>query len=253
MIRVSIIGSGNVALHLIQAFSNNEVVELVEVCARKNENLVGIIESSMIITDINLLKKVDLYIIAVSDLAIAEVSSQLKYENSLVVHTSGSVNIDDLNDKNRKGVFYPLQTFTKNKVVDFKTVPICIEAQNEKDFEFLSQVAHSISNKIFKIDSKQRKALHVSAVFVCNFVNYMFQIGNEICLENQIPFEILWPLIKETAQKIEFIEPKAAQTGPAKRNDLKTIASHLEFLSDENQKNIYSILTNSILENGKEL
>ena len=253
MIQVTIIGSGNLATHLIQAFSGNENIELVEVYARNTSNLAGIVPADKIAADINLLKKADLYVIAVSDIAIAEVSDNLNFNNQLVVHTSGGIDVDALNSKNRKGVFYPLQTFSKNKTVDFKIIPICIEAQDEKDFELISQVARAISKQVFKIDSQQRKAIHVAAVFVCNFVNHLYQIGHEICVENQIPFEILLPLIKETALKLETIEPEAAQTGPAKRNDLITIAAHLEFLALENQKNIYSILTQSIQANGKEL
>ena len=110
-----------------------------------------------------------------------------------------------------------------------------------------------ISNKVFKINSEQRKALHVSAVFVNNFVNYLYQIGNEICIENKVSFEILKPLILETANKVLTLSPKEAQTGPAKRNDKQTIDAHLNFLSNENQATIYKILTQSIQNNDKEL
>jgi predicted short-subunit dehydrogenase-like oxidoreductase (DUF2520 family) len=117
----------------------------------------------------------------------------------------------------------------------------------------LKQLAHSISNAVYEINSEQRKALHVAAVFVNNFVNYLYQMGNEICDANAIPFEILKPLIQETANKIATLSPKNAQTGPAKRNDLKTIAAHEEFLKDENQAAIYKLLTQSLQNNGKKL
>jgi predicted short-subunit dehydrogenase-like oxidoreductase (DUF2520 family) len=110
----------------------------------------------------------------------------------------------------------------------------------------LEKLAKSISNTVTKIDGNQRKALHVSAVFVCNFTNHLYQIGNEICRANKIPFQILQPLIEETAQKIKSLSPKEAQTGPALRNDSKTIEKHIDFLTDENQKEIYKILTKSI-------
>jgi predicted short-subunit dehydrogenase-like oxidoreductase (DUF2520 family) len=158
-----------------------------------------------------------------------------------------------LDSKHRKAVFYPLQTFTKNKPIDFSEIPICLETQHQSDYKILETVAKSISQKVFSINSEQRKALHVSAVFVNNFVNHLYQIGNEICIENNIDFEILKPLILETAKKIETLSPKQAQTGPAKRNDNATIESHLAFLIDENQKEIYKILTQSIQENGKKL
>ena len=253
MIRVSIIGSGNLAQHLIQAFYGSKSIELVQVFARNQANFLYFIDSNKVISDLKLLENSDVYIIAVSDDAILDVSNQLIFNNKLVVHTSGSANSAILNSKNRKGSFYPLQTFSKNKAVDFKCIPICLEAENEIDYELLSKVAHSISDKIFKINSDQRKAIHVSAVFVCNFVNYLYGIANKICAENGIPFEILYPLIQETAQKLMVMSPNEAQTGPAIRGDMSTIASHLIFLNDENQKHIYSILTQSIAENGKEL
>ena len=137
--------------------------------------------------------------------------------------------------------------------MNFKTIPICLEAENENDFQILSSIASTISDAVYKINSEQRKALHVAAVFVNNFVNHLYQMGHEICENNQVPFEILKPLIQETAHKIKTLSPKDAQTGPAKRNDLKTIEAHQQFLTDENQANVYRILTQSILNNGKKL
>jgi predicted short-subunit dehydrogenase-like oxidoreductase (DUF2520 family) len=137
--------------------------------------------------------------------------------------------------------------------VNFKTIPLCLETENEKDAPTLKLIANAISDAVYDINSEQRKALHVAAVFVNNFVNYLYQMGNEICDANAIPFEILKPLIQETANKIATLSPKNAQTGPAKRNDLKTIAAHEEFLKDENQAAIYKLLTQSLQNNGKKL
>ncbi|BDB55223.1 hypothetical protein GENT5_15280 [Flavobacterium ammoniigenes] len=253
MIKVSIIGSGNVAQHLIQAFQLNSQIELVQVVARDIKKVAHLLDSNRITSEYTQLQEADLYIIAVSDDAIAEVSSALPFENRLVAHTSGTVALDSLNSNNRRAVFYPLQSFSKDKPIDFKSVPICLEAENEKDVQILKQLAHSISNAFYEINSEQRKALHVAAVFVNNFVNYLYQMGNEICDANAIPFEILKPLIQETANKIATLSPKNAQTGPAKRNDLKTIAAHEEFLKDENQAAIYKLLTQSLQNNGKKL
>jgi predicted short-subunit dehydrogenase-like oxidoreductase (DUF2520 family) len=253
MIRITLIGSGNVAQHLIKAFTKSELIEIVQVFSRKKETLAHLLDSDKIATDFSELKKSDLYIIAVSDNAISEVSSQLPFQNQLVVHTSGTAPLDALDSKNRKGVFYPLQTFSKNKEVDFSEIPFCLEAENQPDFDILETVAKSISDAVFAISSEQRKALHVSAVFVNNFTNHLYQIGQEICEEHQVPFEILKPLIQETSEKIKTLNPADAQTGPAKRNDSNTIQAHLEYLTNENQKNIYKILTQSIQNNGKEL
>ncbi|MEL1241850.1 Rossmann-like and DUF2520 domain-containing protein [Flavobacterium flavipallidum] len=257
MIKVSIIGSGNVAQHLINTFkslsnSGNEI-ELVQAYSRRKESLSNLLPLENITDDFNTLKEADLYIISVSDDAIAAVSDALPFKNRLVVHTSGSMPFSILNDNNRKGVFYPLQTFTKGKAVDFTSIPLCLESENGTDYKLLEKVAKAISNKVFAINSDQRKALHVAAVFVNNFTNHLYSIGNEICQENQIPFEILKPLMEETLNKLNNLSPIEAQTGPAIRNDQKTIAAHEAFLKKENQLNIYKTLTQSIQENGKKL
>ncbi|WP_338407542.1 Rossmann-like and DUF2520 domain-containing protein [uncultured Flavobacterium sp.] len=253
MIKIVIIGSGNVAQHLITAFAKSNEVDIVQVFSRQKKSTVPLLDPTKITNDYKDLTEAHLYIIAVSDNAIASVSSKLPFENRLVVHTSGSVSIDLLDKKNRRGIFYPLQTFTKNVAIDFKPIPICLESENESDFDLLEKVAQSISNNAFNSDEKQRKALHVSAVFVNNFVNEMYRIGNEICEENKVSFEVLKPLILETVNKVMVLSPNEAQTGPAKRNDTQTIEAHLDFLSNENQATIYKILTQSIQNNGKEL
>ena len=257
MTKVIIIGSGNVAQHLITVFeqeqNNGSEIELVQVYSRQIASVSLLLDHARIVDDLQSLAEADLYIIAVSDVASANIATQRPFKNRLVVHTSGGVTLNTLDDNNRKGVFYPLQTFSKNKEVDFKTIPICIESENATDYQLLEKVAKSISDKIFAINSEQRKALHVAAVFVNNFTNHLYQVGQEICQENQVPFEILIPLITETAQKITLLSPLEAQTGPAKRNDTATIAAHEVFLTNKNQLKIYQTLTQSIQENDKKL
>ena len=138
-----------------------------------------------------------------------------------------------------------LQTFTKNKKVDFSKVPFCLEAEDKNDYQLLEKLAKLLSKHIYNIDSEQRKRLHVAAVFVNNFTNHMYKIGNDICKENNIPFKILGSLIDETASKIKTLSPEKAQTGPAIRNDEETIKNHLNLLS-ENKQEIYILLTKSI-------
>ncbi|BDU26506.1 Rossmann-like and DUF2520 domain-containing protein [Flavobacterium sp. GSB-24] len=253
MIQITIIGSGNVAQHLIKAFDTSKTVEIKQVFSRNKEAVAHLVDYEKIISDYSELQTADLHIIAVSDNAITEVSEQLPFNNQFVVHTSGTSPIDVLDEKNRRGVFYPLQTFSKNKNIDFSIIPFCLEAENTADFKLLESVAKSVSTAVYSINSEQRKALHVAAVFVNNFTNHLYQIGQEICEENQVPFSILRPLIQETADKINTLDPTEAQTGPAKREDSKTINAHLDFLQNENKKNIYKILTQSIQHNGKKL
>lgn len=246
MLKAVIIGSGNVAQHLIKAFLNSEKIELVQAYARNHQALTHILASDKIIDSLNNITDADIYIIAVSDDAITDISSQLPFTDKFVVHTSGSVSLEQLHIKNRRGVFYPLQTFSKNKEVDFHKIPLCLESEQDNDYKILEETAKAISPLLYTIDSKQRQALHVAAVFVNNFTNYMYTIGDQICDENVIPFDILKPLIQETADKIELLSPIEAQTGPAKRKDKQTIEKHLNFLTDDNQKAIYTLLTQSI-------
>jgi len=246
MIKVVIIGSGNVAQHLIKVMQIAANVNLVQVFARNKESVLHLIAEDKITSDYNAIKEADVYIISVSDNAIAEVAENLPFQNRLVVHTSGTSELSVLDTKNRKGVFYPLQTFSKSKEIDFTSIPICLEAENGEDFKTLQSLSQNISEKVFAISSEQRKSLHVAAVFVCNFVNHMYTIGNQICEEHNVPFEVLKPLIMETAQKISTLKPEDAQTGPALRNDTKTINKHLEFLQNSDYQELYKLLTQSI-------
>lgn len=252
MIKVAIIGGGNVAIHLANAFSKTNEVSLVQVYARNIEQIEHLKEVTPITNSIELLTEADVYIIAVSDDAIGDVSRKIEQKNGLVVHTSGSVAMQSLQNTGRKGIFYLLQSFSKDKDVNFDEIPFCLEAENEEDLQLLETLAKSIGKKIYRINSEQRKRLHVAAVFVNNFTNHMYKIGADICNEYQVPFEVLLPLIQETAQKITELSPEAAQTGPAKRNDQKTIQNHLELLNAEQQE-IYKLITKSIQQNGKEL
>lgn len=256
MHKIVIIGSGNVAQHLIEAFLNeeqNKEVELVQVYARQKATVSHLISWSKITDDFTTIADADVYILSITDDAIKSVSTMLPFKNKLVVHTSGSVPLTVIHQDNRKGVFYPLQTFTKGKKIDFSTIPICLESENAPDYHVLLKIAQSISNRAYAINSQQRKALHVAAVFANNFSNHLFEIGKEICQDNQIPFDILKPLITETATKLYYLTPREAQTGPAKRNDLSTIAAHEEFLKNSTYLHLYKTLTQSILENVKKL
>ncbi|MGY0408862.1 MAG: Rossmann-like and DUF2520 domain-containing protein [Polaribacter sp.] len=227
MISILIIGNGNVATHLVKAFLNTDNLKVTQINSRNLKNI----------------PKADVTIIAVSDDAIAEVSSKIK--NSFVVHTSGSFSMNQLENKTNKGVFYMLQTFSKDKNIDFSEVPFCLEAATKSDYKLLETLAKSIGKYIYPITSEQRKALHIAAVFVNNFTNHLYKIADDICAKNKIPFEILYPLIEETAKKIKTLSPEKAQTGPATRNDKKTIKKQVDLLSG-NQQKIYQLLTKSI-------
>lgn len=245
MIKVIILGNGNLATHLTRVFIKKKHVDLIQVYSRSLDKVKKISGKVAVTDNLLELKDADIYIIAISDNSISDFSSRLNLQGRLVVHTSGSVPMNDLNGDFNKGVFYPLQTFTKGKKIKFKNIPLCIETENKEDLILLKKLASEISNNVRLINSEERSKLHLAAVYVNNFVNHLYHIGNKICSENKISFDILYPLIIETAHKIKYISPKKAQTGPAKRNDSKIIKKHLSKLPS-NQKEIYSILTHSI-------
>ncbi|MDG3581869.1 Rossmann-like and DUF2520 domain-containing protein [Galbibacter pacificus] len=246
MLKVVLLGGGNIAYHLFTAFGKLSSVNLIQCYNRNIHSIEEFGKFTQITDDINSLEKADIYIIAVTDDAIGQVSDMLPFSDNFVVHTSGNVSMYSMNAKNRRGVLYPLQTFSKEKLVDFGTLPICIEAEDEKDFNFLKAFSSELSTHVYEINSEQRKVIHLAAVFVNNFVNHLYYIGHELCEKNNVPFNILHPLIEETTHKIMDLAPKEAQTGPAKRNDQSTINAHLEQLPNKNYKEIYKLLTASI-------
>jgi len=254
MLSIVIIGAGNVATHLYKALKKAEDTSVIQWYNRNIKAIESYKNEVSITKNIDDLKQADVYIIAVSDDVIGTLSSQLPFTDKLVIHTSGSVSLHDLDKKNKRGVFYPLQSFTKAADIDFTEVPICIEIENKKDLQVLKNLSKGLGCKHYRVNSDQRAALHLAAVFVNNFVNQLYRVGHEITESKSVDFNILKPLIKETARKIETLSPYMAQTGPAKRGDKKTIKKHLRTLDKEIHKDIYELLTKSIkLTHGKKL
>ena len=246
MISVCLLGAGNVAYHLFNALNKSKKISVNQWYNRsikKIESFKNLVEITDTLSD---LKEADLYIICVSDDAVAGLSNKLPFKNRLVVHTSGSIGIHNLSKELRRGVFYPVQTFTKDHDIDFSTVPICIETLEKKDFEMLANLANSLGCDYHRISTEQRQTLHLCAVFVNNFTNHIYRIAHEISDSKGINFELLKPLIVETARKVSYLSPYQAQTGPAIRGDKKTIKKHLKNLEKELHIEIYELLTKSI-------
>ncbi|MGC6438791.1 MAG: Rossmann-like and DUF2520 domain-containing protein [Flavobacteriaceae bacterium] len=247
MINIVVLGAGHVGTHLSKAIDEATDLNLLQWYNRSQKRDHTIPQHLSINSDISTLPEADLYIIAVSDDAVDKVSNQLPFDNRLVVHTSGSVPMRALNNKNRRGVLYPLQTFSKSTNISFNHVPLCIEASDKKDRSLLKSVAQSLESPSYTISSEQRQTLHLAAVFVNNFTNQLFRIGHELTDEKSLDFEILKPLIQETANKVQSLSPYLAQTGPAKRKDSQTLKKHLGLLENHpNFQDIYKILTQSI-------
>jgi predicted short-subunit dehydrogenase-like oxidoreductase (DUF2520 family) len=234
--KIVIIGAGNVGFHLGKRFFKKGF-EVVQVFSRKEEKakfLAEQINADFTSKFSKIKSDADIYIIAVSDNAIAEVAQKLKtngLENQLVVHTSGATPSTVLKPYfDHFGVFYPLQTFRIKSKSDFKKLPLCIDAPDKADLKKLKKLAKRICPNVYQINDRERAILHVAAVFVSNFSNHLYAIGAEILEQENLSLKLLMPLIQETAKKIETNPPKDMQTGPAIRSDENTIKKHLEFL-----------------------
>ncbi|GMN08693.1 DUF2520 domain-containing protein [Croceitalea sp. MTPC9] len=245
MFSIVLLGTGNVAHHLFDIFQLQKDIQVKQVFGRSSNALSHFSIKCDTTTNTKHIIDADIYIIAVSDSSIAKVSELLLDKNGLVVHTSGSVPMNAIKSKDR-GVFYPLQTFTKDKKVDFSEIPICVEANSDKDLKTLKLLAGKISSSINEISSLKRKKLHLAAVFANNFTNHMYSIASEICAEENLPFDLLKSLIEETTDKLRFLSPGEAQTGPAKRNDVFTMKNHLQELANPMHKKLYQLLSESI-------
>lgn len=247
--KVVILGAGNVASHLMRALLDS-TVHVAQIYNRTLEKAEAIAKPyNLAYTDkISEIEKADLYIISTSDEAVEEVSYHIPFKDVLVVHTAGSLGVDALKGPYRKGVLYPLQTFSTEKGVRYEKVPFFIETEEEEDFKILEKLMLKVSEKVHRITMEQRAKLHLSAVFVCNFVNYMYSIGEKLVEEAGLPFQTLIPLIDETCQKVHEMTPVEAQTGPARRDDQIIIEKHLEMLKGQDDLvQLYTLLSKGIL------
>lgn len=189
-------------------------------------------------------------IVAVPDHRLESVLRTIKCKaGTLVAHTAGSLGLDIFPDHiKQKGIFYPLQTFSKSRRVSFIDLPVLLESSDEESSQILKNLAESIGSKVHFVDTEQRRMLHLAAVFVCNFTNHLLTVGKEVALKADFPFEILVPLINETISKAMDSGPENSQTGPALRNDQNTIKKHLELLSFSSEfQRIYNDMTLSII------
>ena len=247
--KVVLLGSGNVATHLAQAFTAAGM-QVSQVWSKTPENAgaLAVKVGAKAITDLEAVEHdADLYVISVKDDGIVAVANALSSVQGLVVHTSGATALDALRGLMNTGVLYPLQTFSKTQQLDFSKVPLCLEADSEINYARLEAIAAQLSTAIFKVSSAERKVLHVAAVFVCNFPNYLYQIGHELVAEHNLSFELLKPLILETALKVQHADPGTVQTGPAVRGDEQTMQAQMGLLTNHPVwQDIYESMSNNI-------
>lgn len=251
-IPITFIGAGNVAWHLAQALdAAGHIVQ--EVYSRKPESANQLAANLYNASPTQSLdfseSKAKVFIISVPDDILPTISSQIILpENAMVTHTSGTLPLEALEKHHSSGVFYPLQTFSKHKELEIQQVPFCIEASNQETEEILVNLAQTISNTVYLVNSAERKVLHVAAVFACNFTNHLLAIAHQITQKENLEFTLLHPLIIETINKALASEnPASVQTGPAIRKDIKTMQSHLEFLrTHPTEQQVYRIISESI-------
>jgi len=255
-LKLTLIGAGNLATNIGVALAGagHELLQVYSKTEQSAERLAAMLHCPWT-TD---LKEVsdgaDVYVIAVKDAVLADVAQQLaaEHEDRFLVHTAGSMPMETLPTK-RRGVLYPMQTFSKERIVDFRNIPCFVEAANDGDGELLRELAESLSESVYEANSEARKYLHLSAVFCCNFTNHCYALAEKLLQEHGgLPFEVMLPLIDETAKKVHELSPSKAQTGPAVRWDTNVMEKHMQLLKDDPQLvEIYRLLSESVREGQK--
>jgi len=249
--KIVLLGSGNVATHLGHALktAGHEILQVWSRSLSNAQKLAGSL--SVAYTDeIGALDNTaDIYILSVKDDAIGEVASSFSFRDKLLVHTSGSASIDLLGESLMyKGVFYPLQTFSKQKEIDFSSIPLLIEGSTEEVTKQLNELAGTISRVVQSASSVQRAAIHVAAVFACNFSNHLYAISKNLLAKEGLDFKLLLPLIAETAAKVQSLNPEDVQTGPATRKDQVSIEKHKKYLEmSPDLLQLYTLMTDRII------
>lgn len=247
--KIVLIGAGNLATQVGKALAVCKNVEIIQVYSKTEISAKCLAEllNTNHTTDLNnITEGADLYLFSVKDAVLEDVLKQMKPNKGIWAHTAGSIpmSVFEPYTKNR-GVFYPLQTFSKNRDMDLSGVPFFIEGSTPGIEQTLTRLAKLLSSNVRTLDSDKRKEIHLAAVFVCNFTNHMYAVAADILDSKGIPFDVLIPLINETTAKLAFLHPKEAQTGPAIRYDQNVISKHIEMLP-EKYKDIYQLLSKSI-------
>lgn len=253
--RITIIGAGRVAYHLARVLSvQHEIVQIYSRTLEKAQQLADQFQAQAIERPEQLDNYVDLVIIAVSDQSIAMVIEQIHpyLPNNLILHTSGSTHLDVLKQIHvRAGVFYPLQTFSLEREINWENTPLFIEAHDREDQNILQNLANSLSSRVYLYSSEQRLSLHLAAVFACNFSNYCYDMAKQVVDAQQVDFGLLYPLILETAKKATQNDPRQMQTGPAMRGDQNILNMHQSMLEQSQRSDlaeVYALMSQQILQ-----
>ena len=249
--RITLVGAGNVAWHMGKALSQKGYVikQVLDRTASSSEQLAEELKAESSGTLENAMAPTDACLICVTDDAIASVIERIKPGDCLLMHTAGSVPLDVFrNITANYGVLYPLQTFTKGRQLDYSQIPFLIEANTPENLDLINHIASSVSHRVVKADSTQRLFIHLAAIFASNFSNHMYTLAEKLAVEYNMPFDLLKPLITETAAKAMDMSPQKAQTGPAVRGNTRVIEKHLEMLKDHPRlQEMYRIISKDII------
>ena len=252
MMKVTLIGAGNLATQLGKSLKKAGVI-ISQVYSRTEDSArtLGELLEAEWLTDIKALRdEADVYIFSVKDSVLCELISEVckGRGNKLFLHTAGSMPMSCFERKAlRYGVFYPMQTFSKTKDVDFECIPVFIESNSVETEDVIRSLANKLTQRVIRLSSADRKYLHLAAVWACNFTNYCYTVASDILGEHGIPFDVMLPLINETTEKIQKISPKEAQTGPAVRGDRNVMSKQLELMNGkEDLQELYKMLSKGI-------
>ena len=245
------VGAGRLATNLAVALKEKgHCIEAVYSRTRESADALASLVDCPAVTDIRLLpQKADVFVLAVKDAVLADLIAQLAEgrEGETFLHTAGSVPMSVFGSHRRHGVLYPMQTFSKERQMDFSRVPFFIEGSDPETLQLARQLATSVSSEVHELDSEARRFLHLSAVFACNFTNHCYALSAGILEKHGLPFSVMLPLIAETARKVETLHPRQAQTGPAVRYDENVIEAQKRLLADEPvMRDIYDLMSKSI-------
>lgn len=252
MMKVTLIGAGNLATQLGKSLKKAGVI-ISQVYSRTEDSArtLGELLEAEWLTDIKALRdEADIYIFSVKDSVLCELISEAckGRGDKLFLHTAGSMPMSCFEGKVlHYGVFYPMQTFSKAKDVDFERIPVFIEGNSIETEDVIRSLANKLSQRVIRLSSADRKYLHLAAVWACNFTNYCYTVASDILGEHSIPFDVMLPLINETTEKIQKISPKEAQTGPAVRGDRNVMSKQLELMNGkEDLQELYKMLSKGI-------
>lgn len=253
--KIAFLGAGNVAWHLAPALEDagHQITEVYGRSLQRAKQVTERLYSAIPRDGLDFSESdAEIYILAVRDEAIPEIAEAVILpEASILVHTSGTAPLSILHYSSAEytGIFYPLQTFSMGQKMDLADVPILIESEDQEVTAMLRKLAKSISNSCFTVSSKDRKAIHVAAVFASNFSNHMIRIAEEILARRGLDFELMKPLIIETISKSLDVGAKRAQTGPAIREDFQTLEEHVQFLSyNPELAELYRLISQDIID-----